>query len=78
MTEAEQICKIMVACNEKLFDALERNTEKLQDLLERVECIDNSLDDIKDARGVNEQSEADYRENVLGWLLKLHTQGSRF
>jgi len=32
----------------KVVDALEQNTEKVQELLERVECIDNSLDDIKD------------------------------
>ena len=32
----------------RVVDATELNTEKLQELLERVECIDNSLDDIKD------------------------------
>ena len=32
----------------KIVDALEQNTEKVQELLERVECIDNTLDDIQD------------------------------
>lgn len=31
----------------KIVDALEQNTEKVQELLERVECIDNTLDDLK-------------------------------
>lgn len=31
----------------KVVDAIELNTEKVQELLERVECIDNTLDDIK-------------------------------
>jgi hypothetical protein len=31
-----------------IVEALEVNTEKVQELLERVECIDNTLDDIKD------------------------------
>ena len=32
----------------KIVDALEQNTEKVQELLERVECIDNTLDDIQE------------------------------
>lgn len=32
----------------KIVDAIEQNTEKVQELLERVECIDNALDDIRD------------------------------
>ena len=31
----------------QIVDAIELNTEKVQELLERVECIDNTLDDIK-------------------------------
>ena len=30
-----------------IVEAIELNTEKLQELLERVECIDNTLDDMK-------------------------------
>lgn len=59
------------------IEAIELNTEKVQELLERVECIDNTLDDIRDARGPNEQALGEYRENVLGWFQKLHTQGGR-
>lgn len=30
-----------------ILEAVEENTAKVQELLERVECIDNNLDDIK-------------------------------
>lgn len=33
---------------DRLIEAVEENTEKVQELLERVECIDNTLDDLKD------------------------------
>ena len=32
----------------KILDAIEQNTEKVQELLERVECIDNSMDEVRD------------------------------
>jgi len=60
----------------RITEAIEENTEKVQELLERIECIDNSLDDIKEARGINEQSDADFRENVLEWLRRIHQQGT--
>lgn len=31
-----------------ITDKIEESTEKLQEILERVECIDNSLDDLRD------------------------------
>ncbi|KKL70394.1 hypothetical protein LCGC14_2105380, partial [marine sediment metagenome] len=42
----------------------------------RIECIDNTLDDFKDQRGVKEQSDAEFRENVLEWLRRIHQQGT--
>ncbi|KKL07961.1 hypothetical protein LCGC14_2580720, partial [marine sediment metagenome] len=60
----------------KVVDAIELNTEKLQEVLERIECIDNTLDDFKDQRGIKEQSDADFRENVLEWLRRIHQQGT--
>ena len=59
-----------------VIEAVEETTAKVQELLERVECIDNSLDDIRDARGVQEQSAADFKDNVLEWLRRLHQQGT--
>ncbi len=60
----------------KVVDAIELNTEKLQEVLERIECIDNTLDDFKDQRGIKEQSDAEFRENVLEWLRRIHQQGT--
>ena len=60
----------------KVVDAIELNTEKLQEVLERIECIDNTLDDFKDQRGVKEQSDVEFRENVLEWLRRIHQQGT--
>ena len=61
---------------QKVIDAIELNTEKLQELLERIECIDNTLDDFKEQRNESEAAFFEHRENVLGWLQKIHQQGT--
>ncbi len=52
-----------------IVEAIDKNTDKSQELLERLECIDNALDDIKDT------ADKDFRENILEWLRRIHQQG---
>ena len=47
---------------DNVIQSIDLNTEKLQEVL--------------DQRGIKEQSEADFQENVLGWLQRIHQQGT--
>lgn len=43
LARADKVVELL----EQVVDLLELNGEKTQELLERVECIDNTLDDMK-------------------------------
>ena len=61
---------------EALVDAINRNTEKLSETLERIELIEGLIESTRDQRGIKEQSDAEFRENVLEWLRRIHQQGT--
>jgi hypothetical protein len=58
---------------QKIVDAIELNTEKVQELLERVECIDNTLDDIRDEDCQNAMLEG--QNQIIRRLDQLIQQG---
>ncbi len=60
---------------EKIVDAIEKNTDKLQEVLERIECIDNTFDDVKQTLTDSANEAEDYNDNITSRLDTIIQQG---